>query len=87
MSTFADRIVAGLRAAEQRRPYGLDRAIILDDEEALEWLWEWQGDDGRHPWRQTRPPARGPRVVAGRLLWLRWVHHRDWVSRGGRDGA
>lgn len=84
MSSLGERIVAGLRAREQARPYQLERAEIGDVEDAVDWLWDYADARGDHTWRRRCHPS--PRTVAQRLLWLRWVHRRRWLERGGRDG-
>lgn len=82
MSRFANRIVAGLRAPEQARPYGLTRAPITTVAGVANWLWDARSESGDRIWF-----GQSSREHAGEhLLWLRFLHHDRWIERGGRHG-
>ena len=71
MTGLADRLLAGLRAAEAARPYQLDRATLRTVAEGAEWLRQYRDDNGDRIWLAAGDRKRELR--ARRLLWLRWL--------------
>jgi hypothetical protein len=84
MSDMAERLVAGLRDVETRRPYQLDRPNVRSIAEALAWLRDWCGDDDRSPWRAPDFGDTERLNTLKRLLFARFRHRAEWIKRGGR---
>lgn len=81
--SLADRLIAGLRAQERGDVYHVERPIVRDVSEAYDWLMAYRDPEGRQIWLSAGDRQR--RRLIRRLFWLRWVHRKDWLSRGGRE--
>ncbi len=86
--SLAERLVSGLRAEEQQRPYRLDRPDVRSIAEAVAWLRDWRGEDGHTPWHKAWRGADfndDERLrTLKRMLFARFRCRLEWIERGGR---
>jgi hypothetical protein len=84
----AGRPVTGRRAEESRRPFRLSRPDVRSIAEAVDWLQNWQGEDGHTPWNKPwwdaeRNDDERLRTLK-RMLFVRFWSRVKWIERGGR---
>jgi hypothetical protein len=87
--SLAERLVSGLRAEEQQRPYRLDRPDVRSIADAVVWLQEWCGEDGHTPWHKPWLPLEDNEDnrlrTLKRMLFARFRSRLEWIERGGRE--
>lgn len=83
--TLADKIVAGLRVAEARDTYHLERAELATVGQAMRWLAEWRTPNGDLIWRSSEFGDAGREALSKQWLFLRFAFRREYAERGGRD--
>lgn len=84
--SLADRLIAGLRAQEQDRGYGLERTEVDTVSDGLVWM------RGTHEaysdvWFGPNDSDKKRRRTIRAWLWLRWLYRDRWLERGGRDAC
>ena len=82
MTSLGDRLLAGLRAAEAARPYQIDRADIRTVDDGLVWM-RGARDGDSEVWFGPHDSDHDRRRTIRRMFWMRWVHRKEWLARGG----